>query len=288
MILSVDLGATNIKAALFDKNLNKIGQTLSVPTRADGGRDGIVSALKNTVNLFKGKASVLAVSSAGDVDVKTSRITYATDNLPGMTGFDFVGFGQTFSLPAYAINDAQAALLGEVYCGAGREFKDKSIVMLTLGSGVGGAYFSGGKIVAGKSNMFGRYGHLILHSGGRYCTCGKYGCVETYLSGRAIHLSAAQLNIDGNDIFEKYLNGSSRHVEFVNGIIGELKLTLEAVEKISPFDVCIIGGGVADWMGVAFEKIAKGTGYPLVKAQLGNDAGLYGACVNLKSMRGEL
>lgn len=288
MILSVDLGATNIKAALFDENLNKIGQTQSVPTRACMGRDGIVSALKNAVNLFDGQASVLAVSSAGDVDVKTSRITYATDNLPGMTGFDFVRFGEQLSLTAYAVNDAQAALLGEVYCGAGREYKDKSIVMLTLGSGVGGAYFRGGKIIADESNMFGRYGHLTLHDGGRRCTCGKYGCVETYLSGRAVHLSAAQLGIDGEDIFEKYLNGSARHAEFVNGLAGELKLALGAIEKISPFDVCIIGGGAADWMGAAFEKIAKGTGYPVVKAQLGNDAGLYGACVNLKSMRGEL
>lgn len=288
MILSVDLGATNIKAALFDENLNKTGRTLFVPTCAGGGRDGIVSALKKAVNSSGGKISALAVSSAGDVDVKTSRITYATDNLPGMTGFDFVRFGEEFSLPAYAINDAQAALLGEVYCGAGRKFKDKSIAMLTLGSGVGGAYFRGGKIIADESNMFGRYGHLTLHNGGRLCTCGKRGCTETYLSGRAIHLSATQLNIDENDIFGKYLDGNDRYVDFVNSLIDELKLTLEAVEKISPFDVCIIGGGVADWMGSAFEKIAKGTGYPLIKAGLGNDAGLYGACVNLKFMRGEL
>lgn len=285
MILSVDLGATNIKAALFDEKLNKTGRTLAVPTRAGEGREGIVSALKDAVNHFAGEADFLAVSSAGDVDVKTSRITYATDNLPGMTGFDFVGFAKAFSLPAYAVNDAQAALLGEVYCGVGRAFKDKNILMLTLGSGVGGAYFRGGKIIAEKDNMFGRYGHLTLHGGGRLCTCGKRGCVETYLSGRAIHSLAARLGIDGDDIFER---SDSLHTEFVNGLTAELKLTLGKIEKISPFDVCIIGGGVADWMGAAFEKIAKGTGYPVVKAQLGNDAGLYGACVNLKSMRGEL
>lgn len=287
MILSIDLGATNIKAALFDENLTKLTNTLSVPTRADEGKAGVLSALEEAVASF-GNVTALAVASAGDVDPETSRITYATQNLPGMTGFDFAAFGREHNLPAYAINDAQAALLGEAYCGAAAKQRDKNIAMLTLGSGVGGAYYSGGEISANEKNGFARFGHITLHEGGRECTCGKRGCIETYLSGRAIHRSAAEQGVDGGDIFEKYLSGDRKVTEFVTGLIGELNLALGKVNAVAPFDICIIGGGVADWFGAAFEKIKNASEYALVKAVLGNDAGLYGACVNMKKRRGEL
>ncbi|MCM1236507.1 MAG: ROK family protein, partial [Ruminococcus flavefaciens] len=162
------------------------------------------------------------------------------------------------------------------------------IAMLTLGSGVGGGYFAHGKLVSDERNDFARFGHIILHENGNACTCGKRGCVETYLSGRAIHKKAQELGVDGGDIFIKYAAGEEPYVKLINNFKNDLKDALNLVCKISPFDLMIIGGGVADWMGGVFENIALSTGYPVVKAKLGNDAGVYGACAHALMKQGKL
>jgi glucokinase len=195
-----------------------------------------------------------------------------------MIGFDFAEFCKNeFNLPARAINDAHAALLGEMAYGVGKEYQDKRVAMLTLGSGVGGGYYADGNIVATPENDYGRFGHICLEKDGRECTCGKRGCIEMYLSGRAIHRDAEKMGIDGPDIFEKYANGEEKNVEFVERLRKDLKTSLDLVMAVSPFDVCIIGGGVADWMGDSFFSITENLGYEIIRASLGNSAGMYGA-----------
>lgn len=92
----MDLGATEIKVASV--NNGKMGKTLKVPTNADGGAQAITQALRRAVALIPEKAEGLAVATAGTVDEKACKITFATQNLPGMTGFDFRRFSQTLSL----------------------------------------------------------------------------------------------------------------------------------------------------------------------------------------------
>ena len=281
MTICIDMGATEIKVAPIKRNEDKIivGELQKFPTNASLGKEGIVNALYRAISSLNGKdADGVAIASAGDIDVNTSIITYATENLPGMIGFDFALFcKENFNLPARAINDAHAALLGEMVYGAGEEYQDKRVVMLTLGSGVGGGYYADGKIVSNEENDYGRFGHICLEKDGRLCTCGKKGCVEMYLSGRAIHRDAEALSIDGGDIFEKYGRGEPQNVEFVNVLRENLKKSLDLVMQVSPFDVCIIGGGVADWMEEHFYSITDNLGYKIIRASLGNSAGIYGA-----------
>ncbi|MBO5714836.1 MAG: ROK family protein [Clostridia bacterium] len=281
MTICIDMGATEIKVAPIKGNEDKIivGELKKFPTNASLGKQGIVDALHKAILSLNG-ADVygVAIASAGDIDTESSVITYATENLPGMIGFDFAQFCKdNFNLPATAINDAHAALLGEMVYGAGQEYQDKRVVMLTLGSGVGGGYYADGNIVSNEENDYGRFGHICLEKDGRLCTCGKKGCVEMYLSGRAIHRDADALGIDGPDIFEKYGNGEQKNVEFVNVLRANLKKSLDLVMQVSPFDVCIIGGGVADWMEQYFYSITDNLGYNIIRASLGNSAGIYGA-----------
>lgn len=284
MIIAIDLGATGIKVAPFEqKNVPAGGDPLAgpvqtVPTDADLGKDGIVRALDRAISLFLSKETEgIAVASAGDVDTNSACITYATENLPGMTGFSYAAYAKKYPLPISAINDAHAALLGEIYDGAGKAYAHKKVVMLTLGSGVGGGYAVNGKIVSTPENDYARFGHICLEEGGYPCTCGKAGCAEMYLSGRAIHRLAADAGIDGGDLFEKYLAGEKAHVEFIEKFREQLALLLEKITVTCPFDACIIGGGVADWMGDAFGSIMEGFEFPVIRASLGNKAGVYGA-----------
>lgn len=281
MIVCIDMGATEIKVAPVTEKNNeiKVGKVERFPTNASLGKEGIVKALYDAISsLCDESTDGVAIASAGDIDTDTSVITYATENLPGMIGFDFAEFCQReFDLPTKAINDAHAALLGEMVYGIGKNYQDKRVVMLSFGSGVGGGYYADGEIVANEENDFGRFGHICLKENGEECTCGKKGCIEMYLSGRAIHRSAAKIGIDGPDIFEKYGLGEEKNVAFVEKLRADLKLSLDKVMAVSPFDVCIIGGGVADWMGEHFYSITSALGYEIVRAELGNSAGVYGA-----------
>ena len=281
MTICIDMGATEIKVAPINRKENEIvvGNVQKFPTNASLGKKGIVDALHQAISsLNTPDVDGVAIASAGDIDVNTSIITYATENLPGMIGFDFAQFCKNnFNLPARAINDAHAALLGEMAFGVGKDYQDKRVVMLTLGSGVGGGYYADGVIVANEENDYGRFGHICLEKDGIECTCGKRGCIEMYLSGRAIHRDAAIIGIDGPDIFEKYAQGVEKNVEFVETLRQNLKTSLDLVMDVSPFDICIIGGGVADWMAEHFHSITEGLGYPIIRASLGNSAGIYGA-----------
>ena len=281
MTICIDMGATEIKVAPITENENGIlvGKVERFPTNASLGKEGIVKALRDAISsLCDADTQGVAIASAGDIDTNTSVITYATENLPGMIGFDFAEFcRREFGLPTKAINDAHAALLGEMVYGIGEKYQDKRVVMLSFGSGVGGGYYVNGEIVANEENDFGRFGHICLKENGIECTCGKKGCIEMYLSGRAIHRSAAEIGIDGPDIFDKYALGEEKNVAFVENLRANLKLSLDKVMAVSPFDVCIIGGGVADWMGEHFGSITGALGYEIVRAELGNSAGVYGA-----------
>ncbi len=284
MIIAIDLGATGIKVAPFERTQVSAGgdplagPVQTVPTDADLGKEGIVRALDRAISLhLSPRTEGIAVASAGDVDTKAACITYATDNLPGMTGFSYAEYAKKYNRPISAINDAHAALLGELYDGAGKEYTDKRVVMLTLGSGVGGGYAVNGKIVSTPENDYARFGHICLEEGGYLCTCGKAGCAEMYLSGRAIHRQAAEAGIDGGDLFQRYLVGDQRYVAFMERFRMQMIQLLEKVDQVCPFDVCIIGGGVADWMGDAFDQIMGGFPFPVIRATLGNQAGVYGA-----------
>lgn len=281
MTICIDMGATEIKVAPINRKENEIivGNVQRFPTNAALGKQGITEALYKAISsLNNSDVDGVAIASAGDIDVNTSIITYATENLPGMIGFDFAEFCKNnFNLPSRAINDAHAALLGEMVFGVGKDYQDKRVVMLTLGSGVGGGYYADGEIVANEENDYGRFGHICLENEGRECTCGKRGCIEMYLSGRAIHRDADKMGIDGPDIFDKYAEGEAKNVEFVEALRRNLKISLDMVMEVSPFDICIIGGGVADWMAEHFKTITEGLGYPIIRASLGNSAGIYGA-----------
>jgi len=280
MTICIDMGATEIKVAPMTQRGQEtvLGEVARFPTNASLGREGIVSALRDAISSLLDGAEAVAIASAGDIDVFFFNDTAATENLPGMIGFDFAEFCKNeFNLPTRAINDAHAALLGEMRYGVGKEYQDKRVAMLTLGSGVGGGYYADGNISATPENDFGRFGHICLEDEGRECTCGKRGCIEMYLSGRAIHRDAAEMGIDGPDIFEKYASGVEKNVAFVERMREKLRKSLDLVMAVSPFDICIIGGGVADWMGDNFFPIAENLGYEIIRASLGNSAGMYGA-----------
>ena len=275
MKVCVDLGATNIKSSLIKDG--KILRSTSTPTVTTNGLSGIVESLKASIDAFMQEGvRAVCISSAGKIDVATGEVVFATENLPGYTGFDIrTWVWETYRLPCVAVNDGLAALLGEI--ALMEEYRTKKTVMLTFGSGVGGAYAVNGVLKADESNDFAHFGHLPILENGEPCNCGKRGCAEQYLSGRGINRQAAELGIGKDRIFAEKAKGNERAQELFDKLKTYLIKTLKEIEKTSPFDICILGGGVVDGMGDTFEEFANCDGFDIRKAKAGNAAGMLGA-----------
>lgn len=149
----------------------KIGKRVTVPTDARHGLDGIRATIESGVAAFRQDAySAVGFSTAGDVDAATGSIVYATDNLPGYTGFALSAFVERLTgKPCRALNDGAAALLGELYASGDTA---GTVLLLTIGTGIGGGYAENGVVVPPD-----RLGHVQLYADGKPCTCGRRGGV---------------------------------------------------------------------------------------------------------------
>lgn len=275
MKLCVDLGATNVKSGLVQDG--KLIKTATTPTDTTHNRAGVVGSLQRSIDvLMCEEVQAICISSAGKIDVESGVVIYATENLPGYTGFNIKQWVKdTYNLPCVTINDGLSALLGEIYLT--EEYRNKRIAMLTFGSGVGGAYAVNGEIKADEGNDFALFGHLCIEENGIPCNCGKIGCAEQYLSGRAINRQAGEVGIAKDKIFDEKRLGNPQAEAVFKRLQGYLVKTLRAIEKTSPFDICILGGGAVDGMGDTFAQFASIDGYDVRKAKAGNTAGMLGA-----------
>lgn len=184
MRLGVDLGGTAIKSGLVDENGEvKFHETL--PTHTDGGADAVLDALIDACRRQLARADVHAVGIGmpGTVDAEHGVLVRAS-NLP-LSDFPLTQvLSKRLGLPVYLENDANCALYGEIFAGAGRD--SDNFLMVTVGTGIGGGIRLGGKIHLGMENRAGEFGHMIVVMDGRPCRCGRIGCWEQYASATAL------------------------------------------------------------------------------------------------------
>ena len=185
--IGIDIGGTSIKAAIVSHG-GEVIAPITIPTQASGGRDVIARSLLeataqtiDTARLRGIEIQGIGIASAGAIDAANGIVFAATENLPGWAGFDLRGFmKQHTPLPVFVENDAHAAALSELHFGAARGLT--SFVALTLGTGIGGGLVLGGKLQRGQHGFAGTIGHQTICFDGRPCNCGRYGCLEAYVS----------------------------------------------------------------------------------------------------------
>ena len=228
--ICVDLGATNVKCALVDNY--KLIETATVPTNTSNGLEGVIGSVKAAIDKFAGSGETeICISSAGVIDVKTKTVIYATDNLPGYTGFDIGKWVRdNYSLPCVAINDGHAALLGEL--AINENYRTKRVVILTFGSGVGGSYAVNGKIIDTEENNHALFGHIVIEPDGIPCNCGNRGCAEQYLSGRAINKAALSAGIAKDKVFDEYFTGNAAAKTVIDGVRKHLSVLLQKINAV--------------------------------------------------------
>lgn len=285
-VIGIDLGGTKINACLINEK-GEIIQRSAVETEAKKGRDVVLNNIQKSIEaLDYNDVLAIGIGTPGFIDAKNGIVTFS-GNIEGWTGLNLKNAVEEFvDIPVFVENDANIALLAEKWIGAGKNYKD--IVMITLGTGVGGAIYNEKSGLLSGSNFQGaELGHIILHPGGDYCTCGQHGCVEAYCAGTAISKNYEKLT--GNLLSgEKILKISSQDVDarkVLENYQSNLAYFLTSLRNIFDPEVIIIGGGVIHskdiwWDGMIekFDKTCNNTeNIDVVAAKFLNDAGVIGA-----------
>ena len=308
--LGVDVGGTFIKAGVVDEDY-AIMHKVSVPT----GGDGYETMVKNIAYAgelaareagfdLKEFASV-GIGIPGLLNPKTGVVVLAP-NLGG-DGWRDVPFLETIQkllpVPVYVGNDANCAVVGETLAGAAKG--NENVVMLTLGTGVGGGVITDGKLFVGGQGLGAELGHMVLQMEGAPCGCGLNGCIEAYCSVSALvkqtrrameldlhsamHEYAREAGlVDGRTAFECSKKGDKAAMFVVENYCRYLANAIGSLVTAFRPDVVLIGGGLSNQREYLMDKLnallhryvfaADVIGVPpILRATLGNDAGTIGA-----------
>lgn len=257
IVIGVDIGATAIKAGLVDLHGNLV-QTFHQPSPRTP------AALHDFVHLVlrqaKPQVRGIGVGCKGVIDPATSRVNSLPGDLHFLEGRLLAEVIDPVELPLYADNDARTALIAEVLWGAARG--KRNAVLLTLGTGVGGAALVNGTILRGASGAAGHLGHMTLDLHGGLCICGNRGCVETRFSSRAIesdylaHLhraAPAKLSLgkageppSTEAIFRAAAEGDESARCVIDRALEYLTGAVVSVLHVFDPEVLIIGGNIAE------------------------------------------
>ena len=306
--LGIDLGGTNIKAGVVDDDGRPIS-SISLATEAERGPEVGLGNLARSAHLAVQTSGLswdqvahVGLGSPGTMDIQAGMLL-DPPNLPGWVNFPIRRrLGELLGKPTILQNDANAAAYGEYWAGAGRN--TRTLVMLTLGTGIGCGIVEEGRIVEGRHSHGGECGHMIIQmEGGRICSCGGIGHLEAYASATALVKRALEAleSATGSLLYNVRAKGAltSRAINEAAEAGDPLALRLmrdtarylavgaaSLMHTIDP-DVVLFGGGMiaagtkfledirADISRLAFPTPAKYT--RVAYAELGGDAGFIGA-----------
>ena len=316
--VGVDIGGTNLKAGLVDESGVLLAtQKMKVASIADDEGlawtvASLVQELACTVNIPVSDVASVGVGVPGTVEIRSGSINY-TCNLPLRNVPLRKLFHRYLSIPLYIENDANCAALAEYLVGAGRD--SKRFVTVTLGTGVGAGIVHNGKIYHGANGMAGEVGHMVIQRDGLPCPCGRRGCWEQYASATALKRFTAEAlaahpdsilaqvvaenegRVSGQSAFIAARRGDPVGQQVCDEYVDYLACGVVNVVNIFQPDTLAIGGGVSNEaeeqlllpvrQRVARESIPCGRDRRtrIVKAELGNRAGLIGAALLGKNKR---
>jgi glucokinase len=298
-IIAVDLGGTNLKVALLDLKY-KIKDREVLSTQRLTKKERLISAVIDSVNrILKNNslnnADILGVGLGlpGPIDSEQG-IVHFFPNIPGWKEVNLKHIiEKRLKLAAFLDNDAKMMSLAEYKLGAAQNYKH--VICLTLGTGVGGGIIIEGKLYRGASNASGEIGHIPINEKGPMCNCGGKACLEAYIGNNRIKIEAKKVfkrDISLEELSRLAKRKNSQALSIWLEVGRRLGLALSGVVNLLNPDCIVIGGGVANAGKVLFDQVRKvvlkqamsvqARGVKIVRAKLGNDAGLIGAAIFVK------
>lgn len=308
--VGIDIGGTNLKAGLVDENYQLVA-TKKMPLRFSSMEQMGETLIQMSLDLLeenhisRDQVASVGMGFPGSVDSRNG-IVIKTVNIPIRSMPVGEMFHRRWDIPVYLGNDADCAALGEYY-----HYEDKveSLILVTLGTGIGTGIIQNGKIQAGFNGFGGEGGHIVIVHGGEPCTCGRRGCWERYASASALvrqTRSAMEANpgsamwqmtggnldqVDGRTAFAAMRAGDAAAKAVVDQYLDYLADGLANFINIFQPEIIALGGGVSHErdedllvplqsmvLDMCFGREAQ-RHTKLVKAKLGNDAGIIGAAL---------
>ena len=326
MRIGIDLGGTHTAAAIVDES-GSIIKRAETPTDISGGAETVIAGLLYVCGSLMGVGTEvvdhydpqpkiqpaggfpqsIGIGVPGTVDAEKGEVIFAP-NLP-LKGVNITReLQKKYACPVRLGNDANCAALGETVAGGAKGAKD--VVLITLGTGIGGGIIIGGNLHTGVSGAAGELGHMVITAGGRQCGCGRKGCWETYASASGLKKTADEImkanadsllwklcdsdaeKVNGRIVFEAYRGGDGAAREIVEQYIEQLAAGIANLINILEPEMICVGGGISnEWESISKLLLARvdAERFPrasdqspqtrIVRATLGNDAGIIGAAM---------
>lgn len=308
--IGIDLGGTNIVAAVVDEKYNIIAKAktpTAVPRSAELIFDDIAKVCKDAVEkagLTMNDISSVGLGTPGTVN-SDGVIEFANNlNFDNVPAKDMI-IERLGDKPVYVANDANCAALGEAYAGCGNGAKN--FIAVTLGTGVGSGVIIDGKIVTGVNNAGGECGHMVIVVDGEACTCGRHGCWEAYASATALinqtkkameqypdsvmhQLAKEEGKVSGKTAFDAMRRGDIAGIKVVDQYVKYVACgIINLVNALQPEIICV-GGGICNegetllrplrrYIEAERYSVYSKIQTKILKAELGNDAGIIGAAI---------
>lgn len=307
--IGVDLGGTNIKISVFNENFHKTGEKRT-PTEVKYGSEHVLVRLYNAItglleelHLVPEDICCMGMGVPGILDIKNG-ISRFSPNFPKWEEVPIVAWMENhLNIPTYIDNDARVNLYGEWKFGAGKN--RQNVLMITLGTGLGGAAVVDGRVIYGATGSAGEIGHINMYRQGRECRCGSSGCLGRYVSALGILRTFREKILEGRhsvicewveddldkvtaDMLSKaYDEGDPVAIETMQETGELLGYGLCAVFSLYNPEIIIFGGGMSN-MGDRLLQYTKDVldshalripygSCTIVTAVLGDAAGMLGA-----------
>lgn len=291
--IGIDLGGTTFKALAVTPEREMLAQRSGLST-ADGEVDTVTTAILETVDALCDEVRVtgrdlaaIGLAMAGIIELPAG-IVHQAPNLPKWQGVHVRDMlGQQVQAPLVIENDANVALLGEAWLGAARGLQH--VVMIPLGTGVGGAVMIDGAILHGAKGFAGEIGHTVVEPNGLRCLCGSVGCLEQYVSGTAIARMAEPHYgvVTSETVALAARRGEPEALEIFRQVGWYLGIVCANLAQIFNPQCIVIGGGAGEAFDLFIEPLQRAMRehafvevyeqVRIVKATQGQIAGALGA-----------
>jgi glucokinase len=290
--IGVDLGGTNLRAAAVTHD-GKLMEKVEGSTDLTKGRDHVLADIAGFIAQLRerhgqGKLAGVGVGIPGFIQIQKGFIV-GSNNLTVLENYPVRDdIEKRLGCKVILENDANAAALGEKWMGAGRDVDD--LVLLTLGTGIGGGIISGGRILHGNEGMAAELGHITVSPNGNPCGCGNTGCVEKHASASAVSAMARLMlgrDLSAKDVHALAVEGNDRAKAIFSHMGTALGNALATLINIFNFPLYLLSGGLLpawDFFAPSMLEEIKRRSFTyrnsptrVEQGTLGNEAGLYGA-----------
>jgi glucokinase len=302
--IGLDIGGSKIAAARVSES-GEILARQEVPTPASDSDATLQAGVTVALGLKTPETLAVGIGAAGMIDFDKGVLKYAP-NLAWRELGVRERFGDALELPALLDNDANTAAWGEFRFGAGLKYQN--MLLVTVGTGIGGGIVFDGRLFRGAHGFAGEIGHMVVEPGGPMCGCGNRGCWEQVAAGRAIDRLAREAvqehphsflaeaaggdpdKVDGHAVTAAAISGDSVARQILSTVGARLGEGIAGLVNILDCDVVVVGGGASvagdfllDPAREVFAKSVEAADHrpavPIVPASLGNEAGVIGAAI---------